>query len=84
MKKVTAFIDGLSLYHSLPKENNNIKCGWLNLRQLCKAFIKKSEVLNDLYWFTALPQWNEEKVKRQQSRLQKQPGLRLYMEIKHI
>lgn len=57
--RITAFIDGLNLYHSLPK-----KYKWLDLKKLCQTFIKKTEKLNNIYYFTALAQWNERKVKK--------------------
>ncbi len=57
--KTTAFIDGLNLYHSLPKRYK-----WLDLKRLCQFFLKKSDTLTDIYYFTALAKWNEGKVKR--------------------
>ena len=57
--RISAFIDGLNLYHSLPKQYR-----WLDLKKLCQAFITKSESLNHIYYFTALALWNEEKVKK--------------------
>lgn len=57
--KTIIFIDGLNLYHSLPTQ-----CKWLDLKKLCQAFLKKSENLNDIYYFTALAQWNENKVRK--------------------
>ena len=59
MKKTVAFIDGLNLYHSLPKQYT-----WLNLKKLCQFFLKKSETLTDIYYFTTLAKWDEGKVKR--------------------
>ena len=57
--RVSAFIDGLNLYHSLPKQYR-----WLNLKKLCQAFLKKSKALNHIYYFTALALWNEGKVRK--------------------
>lgn len=57
--RILAFIDGLNLYHSLPKQYR-----WLNLKKLCQAFVTKSESLNHIYYFTALALWNEGKVRK--------------------
>ena len=57
--KTTAFIDGLNLYHSLPKQYT-----WLDLKKLCQFFLKKSDTLTDIYYFTTLAHWNDGKVKR--------------------
>ncbi|MBC6414883.1 MAG: NYN domain-containing protein [Bdellovibrionales bacterium] len=64
--KITAFIDGFNLYHSLVKNPETEKYRWLNLKKLCQFFIKKSESLTDIYYFTALAKWNEGKIKRHQ------------------
>ena len=62
MTKTIVLIDGFNLYHSLPKELGIKKYRWINLRKLYQMFIKKSETLTDIYYFTAFPEWNEGKV----------------------
>ena len=64
MKKVTAFIDGLNLYHSLDLNQQTKQYRWLDLKKLCQCFIKQSETLTDVYYFTALAKWNEGKITR--------------------
>ncbi len=64
MERVVAFIDGFNIYHSIAdKKLNNLK--WLNYRTLAQAFIKRSsQQLKEVYYFTALANWNSNKVNR--------------------
>ena len=65
MKKVTAFIDGFNLYHSLALNSRTKKYRWLDLKKLCQCFITQSnEILTDVYYFTALAKWDKGKVIR--------------------
>ena len=64
MKKVIAFIDGFNLYHSLAQNPQTKKYRWLDLKKLCQHFIKQSESLKRVYYFTALAKWDEGKVRR--------------------
>lgn len=64
MVKVCFFIDGFNLYHAL-KENRQFRFyKWLDLRQLAQTFIKKTEQLIDVFYFTAYTTWNPGKVER--------------------
>lgn len=63
MGRVSFFIDGFNLYHSLIGERlRNLL--WLDLNSLCSRFIRKGEALADIYYFTALPNWNTAKRQR--------------------
>ena len=62
--KVIAFIDGFNLYHSLAANSETKKYRWLDLKKLSHLFVKKSEVLTDIYYFTALAKWDQGKVAR--------------------
>ena len=64
MLRVTAFIDGFNLYHSLIESGfNGYK--WLNYKSLAKAFINNStEIITDVFYFSALPRWDYEKTVR--------------------
>ena len=64
MKKITAFIDGFNLYHSLSRNLQTKKYRWLDLKKLCQYFTKQSESLTMVYYFTALAKWDEGKVRR--------------------
>ena len=65
MNRVFFFIDGFNLYHSIddlakkfPRYN---RYKWLNLRELSNSFLSKSQKLEDVYYFSALATWNNEK-----------------------
>ena len=62
--KVIAFIDGFNLYHSLAANPETKKYRWLDLKKLCHLFVKQSEILTDIYYFTALVKWDEGKATR--------------------
>jgi uncharacterized LabA/DUF88 family protein len=65
MDRVVFLIDGFNLYHSLKAELRYRAYRWLDLRKLCSMFIKhKSQTLEEIYYFTALAEWNSAKVKR--------------------
>ena len=59
----TAFlIDGFNVYHSistLPPEYH-----WLNYKALCEHFLKESDTLSSVTYFTALALWKESASKR--------------------
>lgn len=63
MKKVIFFIDGFNLYHAIANKTYR-QYKWLNLNRLAYHFINKSEKIENIYYFTALTQWNPHKVKR--------------------
>lgn len=52
--KVNAYIDGFNLYHSILSLNNDSLKN-VNLRKLCQYYLLKNDVLNDVYYFSALP-----------------------------
>jgi len=56
-------IDGFNLYHSLtPQPLVHYK--WLNLRSLAEKFTPRTELIKDIFYFTALTPWSPEKMKR--------------------
>lgn len=59
MTRVSFFIDGFNLYHSLKDFAKD--CRWLNLKSLCESYLKPDEQLGDIYYFTAVATWNLEK-----------------------
>lgn len=56
---VNAYIDGFNLYHSIEALNKRKRHGnankWLDLRRLCETFLQQGDVLNKVYYFSALP-----------------------------
>ena len=61
-KKISFFIDGFNLYHRLKQLPPEVK--WLDLRALCSLFIKKDEIIQDIYYFSAFAFWMPSKVKK--------------------
>ncbi|GBU23364.1 hypothetical protein R80B4_03281 [Fibrobacteres bacterium R8-0-B4] len=72
MNRVSAFIDGFNLYHALIQDDRFKKFKWLNLRKLISIFISTNEVLKDVFYFTALANWNRDKVARHELFIQAQ------------
>ena len=52
MTRVSFFIDGFNLYHSLKDYARD--CRWLDLRKLCESYLRENEQLGDVYYFTAV------------------------------
>ena len=61
MKRVSFFIDGFNLYHSLKQFTSDAR--WLDLNKLCSSFLKEDEKLENVYYFTALS-WKPNKIER--------------------
>lgn len=64
MKRVSFFIDGFNVYHSLLDGDIPRKFKWLDLHALCSRFIRTGESLESIYYFTALPSWDNAKKDR--------------------
>lgn len=63
MKKVTFLIDGFNLYHAV-KDTRKNQYKWLDLDKLARCFVKRDEEIVDIYYFTALANWNPDKVRK--------------------
>ena len=61
MQRVSFFIDGFNLYHSL--KQNARQNRWLDLYALCSVFLKPEEKIEKIYYFTALS-WNPSKAEK--------------------
>jgi uncharacterized LabA/DUF88 family protein len=64
LERVVFFIDGFNLYHSLDEKQSYHKYKWLNLRKLAECFVRPSDEINKIYYFTALALWNPRKVNK--------------------
>ena len=62
--RVTAFIDGFNLYHSVADiKRDYLK--WLNLRLLCEQFVPSSDFdLTQIFYFSAFATWKPNAYKR--------------------
>jgi uncharacterized LabA/DUF88 family protein len=63
-KRAVFFVDGFNLYHSIDNNPAFHKYKWLDLAALCRQFLKPSEDAGEIYYFTARPVWNQEKLTR--------------------
>jgi len=61
--RVSFFIDGFNLYHSLNNDQYKL-FKWLNLRKLAELYLQKQDQVADVFYFTALVTWSYEKKKR--------------------
>jgi len=64
LKKHVLLIDGFNLYHSLLNESSLHKYKWINLYKLAEILIPKTHDISDVYYFTALANWDQQKVAR--------------------
>jgi len=77
MAKVSFFIDGFNVYHSLKDEYDIIngingrykhykyrKYLWLDFHTLSQRFTRKGDTLGDVFYFSALAFWKPDSVKR--------------------
>jgi len=63
-QRVICFIDGFNLYHAIDKLNMPY-LKWINLKCLASVFIRpKSQVLVDVYYFSAYANWLPKSKKR--------------------
>ena len=65
MNRTSFFIDGFNLYHSLCTPSRK-HYKWLNIRKLCEFYLQNQDILTDIFYFSALPTWDQEKTKRHQ------------------
>ena len=64
MARISAFIDGFNLYHAIANNTNYRHYKWLNLRKLINLYMRKQDVLVDVFYFTSLATWNPDKAQR--------------------
>ncbi|MCI4624459.1 MAG: NYN domain-containing protein [Candidatus Magnetoovum sp. WYHC-5] len=64
MNRVIFFIDGFNLYHALDEKVQYRKYKWLKLYKLCNCYVRKIDNIENIYYFTALVTWDQNKVNR--------------------
>jgi len=54
--RVSFYIDGFNIYHRIKdyKKAKDICYNWLDYKSLCESFLKETEELGDVYFFTAI------------------------------
>lgn len=56
-KKVCVYIDGFNLYHAIAdKPDQRLK--WLNMRSIAASMLRPGEILEEVYFFTAVLKWD--------------------------
>lgn len=65
MDRISFFIDGFNVYHSLIYKGKYVKYLWLDYYALAQRYARKLKgSIVDVYYFSALAYWNQEKVQR--------------------
>ena len=64
MARVSFFIDGFNLYHAIASDHIFRRFRWIDLKKLCQQFVRPQDTLGDVFYFTALANWNPDKVER--------------------
>ena len=67
MARVYVFVDGFNLYHALDRNKEYHKYKWLDLRALANCYVTSSENVSQVFYFTALANWDPNKVSRHQA-----------------
>lgn len=66
MNRVSFFIDGFNVFHSLDCKKSYYKYKWLDYSALAKCFITSKDTIADIYYFTAYAEWEPAKKVRHQ------------------
>lgn len=59
-KRVCVYVDGFNLYHAVAGLNDD-RLKWLNFYNLAKSMLRPGEVLEEVYFFTAILRWEPQK-----------------------
>jgi len=64
LARVSFFIDGFNFYHSLKADPKYNKYLWLDYKRFLENYVRKKDVLADIYYFSAYAHWDQIRVKR--------------------
>jgi len=64
MDRVVFFVDGFNVYHSLKDDPRYRKYLWLDYRRLAERFVRKTDVLKKVIYFSAYATWKPHSTKR--------------------
>lgn len=65
MKRISFFIDGFNVYHSLIYKRRYVKFLWLDYHALAQRYARKlNGSVANIFYFSALAYWNQGKVQR--------------------
>lgn len=74
MAKVSVYIDGFNLYHSIDESGRN-DLKWISHKALAESFLAKGDELVRVVFFTAVLTWDHEKQKRHRNFIAAQKAL---------
>jgi uncharacterized LabA/DUF88 family protein len=63
MKRVCVYVDGFNLYHAIADEPDQ-RLKWLNFNSIAVSMLRPGEVLEEVYFFTAILRWEPQKQMR--------------------
>jgi uncharacterized LabA/DUF88 family protein len=66
MNRISFFIDGFNLYHSLDSNTSYHKYKWLNLDKLARCFVTSRDKIEKRFYFTTYATWDQAKLERHQ------------------
>jgi uncharacterized LabA/DUF88 family protein len=72
--QVCVYIDGFNLYHATC-EYNDPSLKWLNFKSLANLLCRPHEILEEVYFFTAVATWDSEKEKRHRNFIKAQKAV---------
>jgi len=64
LDKVSFFIDGFNVFHSLKDNRKYNKYLWLDYKSFLERYVRKKDQLADIYYFSAYAYWRPDSVKR--------------------
>ncbi len=64
MNRVKFFIDGFNVYHALHREAKFHRYKWLDYSKLASLFVRRTDQIVEVLYFTALASWDVQKVNR--------------------
>lgn len=68
-ERIICFVDGFNLYHAL-KDLRQPHLKWLNLKLLFDRLTKKSQIITQIFFFSAYPTWKKESYSRHRQYIQ--------------
>jgi uncharacterized LabA/DUF88 family protein len=67
MARISIFVDGFNLYHSIDDHRHYHKYKWLNLDKLGKCFVGSKDSIVDIFYFTTYVTWDQQKLIKHQN-----------------
>jgi uncharacterized LabA/DUF88 family protein len=62
LPRVSFFIDGFNLYHAIDEKSGFSHYKWMNYKSLTASFLKTTEAMGEVFYFTSIATWNPTKM----------------------